>query len=463
MKTLSPGKLHKLITEDPSMLRRTDENGDNILHQMVKSGNLDAVTYLLSRGHNVTAMNGVACKDLDRINLSTKNNDGLTAGELAYIVYDEQDNDTSYKIAEIITAAEYGKLESFLEKNKTEKKPSIKHIREESKPSVHSSAQYIHELLTRSPEILNRPIDQNGGGILHMMVEKERLDSVIYLLSRGHDITTADGIECKDLTPIDLRATNNNQQTALQVANELYTKGSPGQRATKNKRLIRDVISSAERNKLELCLQQIRGKDLEEFKTDNDISPDDIIPIDQELLLAKENNERNKHGLFSYSFAGKIDKNNSHRKKVEFSTIERNVNHTPDYPAITKPQNLEEKENIKKFIAAYKENDFEKMELICRESNLEFKGETTLDMLAYEAVDKLPTLTEYLITQGSLNLDYKPSPDSPSLQEKYNMQQALEQAKTVKRKLEDAEITNEPNSTVHSPSFKKSAPDLTGR
>lgn len=87
-----------------------------------------------------------------------------------------------------------------------------------------SEAEFTHQIIQNKPFLLDSRINsKTGDTLLHGMVrEGKNFASIAYLLSRGQDMITPEGIDCKDLAPVNLNITNYQGQTPLQLAEAIH-------------------------------------------------------------------------------------------------------------------------------------------------------------------------------------------------------------------------------------------------
>lgn len=335
----------------------------------------------------------------------------------------------------------------------------------EAKPYL-SSVMFIHDLVERRPEILDSQNPENGDSFLHGLIrEGTRFDAIAYLLTRGLDIRNADGIECKDLSAIDIHTTNNAGKTPYRLAEELYYESAmhkPKSMATAKRKLILDLIGSAEEKQLTRFLNDLATYKANLFIDKNDLEePSPHKPSDSlstSILLSLDNSLRNE---ISYPYLSESLEEDAAAKGARVSFHEQILyeHEMPHYPSFDQHwKMLDIANNRYKFIEAYNSKNFSAMEKAILDHEIIFKGSDTISELAYEGINhNCLKMAKFLLKQGSAEASYTPQGEAISLKDKLNqaitLNNARRQAKAALQgiRTKEGESTN-PNS---SPSKKQ--------
>lgn len=279
------------------------------------------------------------------------------------------------------------------------------------------SVKELDRQLNHNPSLLSHDFG-NGDNILHIFIKKRgNFEAISYLIGRGHNLTTSEGIDCARLSPIDLSAQNNSGQNITQLTESLIT-----QKNTNTLQEIKSIIQAAENNTLEefFSKDNISERRLRRIELKHGSIASDNIALITSLMQAELNSTNPSFN----STETRSPTTKSLTWKAPTLLTREHEHIMPHYPSFNKKWNTKDPEYLGKrsFIEAYNNDDFIKMQEAIENYQIEFECNDTLSKLAYEAANqKHLYMANYLMKKGYVPRDYKPDGEFQSIQEKFDL------------------------------------------
>lgn len=283
------------------------------------------------------------------------------------------------------------------------------------------SVKELDRHLNSNPDLFSYDFG-NGDNLLHALIRSKRnFQAISYLISRGHNLTTAEGINCATLSPIDLSAQNNSGKTAIQLTEELFAVRN----IPKVVNILSDIkaaIQAAQTNTLDDFFSQTKVH--QRIMRDVTVKHDPITADDGTVAISLAQAEVNT--TIPPLEINKI--RDQSRKSLTWNAphlLEKEHEHiAPHYPNFNKEWSARNPDNLGKraFILAYKNDDFIEMQAAIQNYQIEFEPNNTLSHLAYEAANqKHLYMVNYLIRKGYVDPNYKPDGETQTIQEKFDI------------------------------------------
>ena len=286
--------------------------------------------------------------------------------------------------------------------------------------------EQVHKTIqsSKNTDLLTTTLPEfDNGSILHYLVQLKKPEAVAYLISRGQDVTIGD-IACKDLKAINLNMRNQNGQTALEAAKHLLSQNENEEEAIKM-RLIINFIELAQSNDPQYF--DVIAAKIDHLEATYQAERNVIRTKAQATDLAKIPTA--SRVTFSKNLEDIIEHSMPHHPSFDQQS-EQQVLALAEDPAIQKIFIDSQIIGKRKFLKAYKEDNFPQMEKAIIEHQLKFTRSDTISELAYEAINKnCLKMTKFLVRQGSASSNYIPNGETMLLKEKYDQAATLHNAR----------------------------------